>query len=286
MESRFPPEIEQVYRNIETFGDAWGMGSALRNDWARGLNIKTVKEDGDIDILFWVGCAGAFDSRSQQVAVAFSKILKAAGVNFGILGQEEGCCGDYARRTGNEYLFQILAKKNIRTLETNNISKIVTTCPHGYNTLKNEYPRFGGRFEVIHAADFIFDLLDGGKLELTGEFNKTVAWHDPCYLGRHNGIYDAPRKILSLIPKTKIAEAVKSRDRSFCCGAGGGHFWMESSGQRINDIRVDQLLEAEPDAVATGCPYCLIMLEDGLESKEMKGQVPVKDIAEIVAEVL
>ena len=250
------------------------------------MYVKTVQEDANIDILFWVGCAGAFDTRSQQVAAAFSKILKAADVNFGILGTEETCCGDYARRTGNEYLFQVLAKKNIHIFKKYNIKKIVTTCPHGYNTLKNEYPLFGGKFEIVHAAEFILELITSGKLSLTGEMKKTVAWHDPCYLGRHNGIYETPRKILSLIPGLSITEAEKPRDRSFCCGAGGGHFWMESTGSRINDARVEQLLEKKPDAVATGCPYCLIMLEDGLESKEMKGQVPVKDIAEIVAEMV
>jgi Fe-S oxidoreductase len=286
MESRFPPEIEQVYRNIETFGDAWAMGAARRTDWARGLNIRSVKEGAKIDILYWVGCAGAFDTRSQQVAVSFSKILKAAGVSFGILGQEEGCCGDYARRTGNEYLFQVLAKKNIRTLEKYNVEKIVVTCPHGFNTLKNEYPRFGGRFDVIHAADFILELLADGKLELNGEAGQTVAWHDPCYLGRQNGIYEAPRKILSGFVKADIAVTERSKDRSFCCGAGGGHFWMESSGQRINTVRVEQLLESNPDAVVTGCPYCVIMLEDGLESKEMKEKTPVKDIVEVVSERL
>jgi Fe-S oxidoreductase/nitrate reductase gamma subunit len=286
MESRFPPEIEQIYRNIEIFGDAWGMGSALRMDWAMGLNIKTVKEDPDFDILFWVGCAGAFDTRAQQVAVAFSKVITAAGVKFGVLGAEEGCCGDYARRTGNEYLFQLLAQKNIRTLEKYGIQKIVTTCPHGFNTFKNEYPRFGGKFEVVHAADFILELLTQGKLNFPRESNKTISWHDPCYLGRHNGIYQTPRKILSLIPKTVLVEVDKSRDRSFCCGAGGGHFWMASSGQRINDNRVEQFLEKMPETIVTGCPYCLIMLEDGLESKEMKGKILVKDIVEIVAEAL
>jgi Fe-S oxidoreductase len=286
MESRFPSEIEQIYRNIEIYGDAWGMGSALRTDWARGLNIHTVKEDSNIDILYWVGCAGAFDTRSQMVAVAFSKILKAAGMKFGILGEEEECCGDYARRTGNEYLFQMLAQKNIQTFEKYGIRKIVTTCPHGYNTLKNEYARFGGKFEVIHAADFMLDMLVAGELKVTGEFCKTVAWHDPCYLGRHNGIYEAPRKILSQFLKATVADTIKSKDRSFCCGAGGGHFWMESSGRRINDIRVEQLLESYPDILATGCPYCLVMLEDGLESKAMKAKIPVKDIVEMVAEVL
>ncbi len=278
MESSFPPEIEQAYRNMETYGDVWGTGSALRADWTRGFNVKTLREDPDIDILYWVGCAGAFDSRSQQVAISLVKILKAAGINVGILGAEESCCGDYARRTGNEYLFQALAKKNIDTLKKYNIEKILVSCPHGYNTMKNEYPQLGGSFEIIHATEFIYHLLDEGKLSLSKALNKTVAYHDPCYLGRHNGIYEVPRKILSLIQGVTIVESEKNRDKSFCCGAGGGHFWMESSGPRINDMRTDQLLEKSPEMITTACPYCLVMLEDGIESKEMKGQVLSKDI--------
>jgi Fe-S oxidoreductase len=286
MESAFPPEIEQVYRNMETYGNSWGNGPGQRNDWARGLPVKTVQTDADIDILYWVGCAGASESRSQQVAASFIKILQKAGINFGILGTEENCCGDYARRTGNEYLFQILAKKNIETLRKYNIDKIVVACPHGYNTLKNEYPQLGGNFEVIHASEFILGLIDTGKLPLSKELDKTIAYHDPCYLGRHNGIYETPREILSLIPGAAIVEPEKHKDTSFCCGAGGGHYWMESSGQRMNDVRTAQLLEKSPDMITTGCPYCLVMLEDGLESKELKGQVLVKDIIEVVSEMI
>ena len=283
MESNFPPEIEHVYRNLEIYGDSWGMGSALRSDWARGLSIKNIQEDNEIDLLFWVGCSNSFDSRSQQVAVSFVKILQKAGINFGILGAEENCCGDYARRTGNEYLFQVLAKKNIETLKKYGITEIVTTCPHGYNTLKNEYPQFGGTFKVVHSTEYVQQLLEEGKLSPEKELNKTVSYHDPCYLGRHNGIYESPRKILSSIPGIAIVEPEKNRDKSFCCGAGGGHFWMESTGLRMGDARTDQILENTPELIATGCPYCLIMLEDGIESKEMKGQVAVMDIVEIVA---
>ncbi len=286
MESKFPREIEQAYRKMEIYGDIWGMGAALRNDWAKGLNLKTVQADADIDVLYWVGCAGAFDSRSQQVSVSFVKLLQKAGVNFGILGKEENCCGDYARRTGNEYLFEILAKKNIETFHKYDIKKIVATCPHGYNTLKNEYSRLGGKFEVIHATEYIFQLLDENKLSLNKELNKAITYHDPCYLGRHNGIYEIPRKIISLIPGAKMVEPEKNKDKSFCCGAGGGHFWMESSGQRINELRTDQILEKKPEIITTACPYCLIMLEDGIASKEMKGQVLVKDIVEIVSEMI
>ncbi len=286
MESNFPPEIEQAYRNMETYGDSWGMGAALRTDWARGLNVNTVQSNPDIDVLYWVGCAGAFDARSQQVSAAFVSILNAAEVNYGILGAEETCCGDYARRTGNEYLFQDLAGKNIATLDKYRVKKIVTTCPHGYNTLKNEYPQLGGTYEVVHAAEFVLGLIDDGKLTLSRPLDKTVAYHDPCYLGRHNDIYGAPRQVLASIPGATLVETDRCRDRSFCCGAGGGHYWMASTGQRINDVRTEQLLETGAGVIATGCPYCLIMLEDGIESKEMKGQVLAKDIIEVVAERL
>ena len=286
MDSAFPPEIEQIYRNMEIYGDAWGTGPALRADWARGLSVKTAQSTGNIDVLYWVGCAGSFDSRSQQVAVSFIKILQKAGVNYATLGLEEHCCGDYARRTGNEYIFQVLAKKNIEILHKYDISKIVVACPHGYNTIKNEYPGLGGHFEVVHATEFILGLINGGRLPLFKELKKIIAYHDPCYLGRHNGIYEIPRKIISSIPGASIVEAERHKDKSFCCGAGGGHFWMKSSGTRINDVRTAQLLEKSPEMLTTGCPYCLIMLDDGIESREMKGQVLVKDIIEVVADLI
>lgn len=286
MESIFPPEIEPVYRNMETYGNTWGAGPVLRNDWARGLKIKTVQTDSDPDILYWVGCAGSFDGRSQQVAISMVKILQKAGIHFATLGPEEKCCGDYARRTGNEYLFQTLARENIETLHRHKIEKILVACPHGYNTLKNEYPLLGGKFEVVHAVEFIFQLIEAGQLTLSRELNKSLVYHDPCYLGRHNGLYDLPRRVLSSIRSTTLIEADKSKDKSFCCGAGGGHFWMESSGQRINNIRTEQLLAKSPEMIATGCPYCLIMLEDGLESKGLKEKLPVKDVIEIVAEMI
>jgi Fe-S oxidoreductase len=220
------------------------------------------------------------------VATSFIKILQKSNINYAILGLEEHCCGDYARRTGNEYLFQVLAKKNIEVLHKYDIRKIVVSCPHGYNTLKNEYPQLGGHFEVVHAMEFILELIDEGRLPLLKELKKTIAYHDPCYLGRHNGLYEIPRKIISSIPGALLVEAEKHRDKSFCCGAGGGHFWMKSSGTRINDVRTAQLLEKSPQMLATGCPYCLIMLSDGIESKELKSQVPVKDIIEVVADLI
>jgi len=284
MESSFPPEIEQAYRNMESYGDSWGRGPALRTDWSRGLQVDTVQSNPDIDILYWVGCAGAFDSRGRQVAAAFVNILRSAGVSFGILGPEENCCGDYARRTGNEYLFQVLAGRNIETLQKYGIDEIVTTCPHGYNTLRNEYPQLGGEFTVVHSSEFILNLMESGKLTPSRPLEETVGYHDPCYLGRHNGIYEAPRRILASVPGITLAEPQKTGDASFCCGAGGGHYWMVSSGQRMNDVRTEQLVETSAGLIATGCPYCLIMLEDGIESKEMKGQVLVRDIIEVVSD--
>jgi len=286
MESAFPAEIQPVYRNMEIYGNTWGAGAALRNNWATDLNIKILQEERDVDLLYWVGCAGAFDGRAQQVAVAFVNILQAAGINFGVLGSEENCCGDYARRTGNEYLFQMLAKKNIEVMAKYGIQKIVTACPHGFNTLKNEYPQLGGHYEVLHATELIHDLVESGRLPLSKHLPKTITYHDPCYLGRHNDIYDIPRKTLFAVPGVKLIDPEKCRDRSFCCGAGGGHYWMTSSGKRMNDVRTGQLIEASPEIITTSCPYCLIMLEDGIESKEMKGQIPVKDIIEVISEAI
>ncbi|MGB9499193.1 MAG: (Fe-S)-binding protein [Dissulfuribacterales bacterium] len=287
MESKIPTEIEQAFRNMETYADPWGKGLALRNDWARELAVNTITdEDADMDILYWVGCAGAYDERYKEVAVSFIKILQASEVNFKILGKQERCCGDFARRTGNEYLFQKLAKKNIEILKKYKVKKIVATCPHCYNTLKNEYPQLGGNFEVFHASEFLMELIKEGRLKFSKKFDKTVSYHDPCYLGRHNGIYDIPREILRHIPKIQIKEMEQSRDKSFCCGAGGGHFWMEEQGTRMNEKRMEHIIEVKPDIISTACPYCLIMLEDGIEVKEIGEWIKAKDLIEIVAEAI
>lgn len=283
MESRFPPEIDKVFRNMEIYEDVWGMGLAQRTDWAWELNMKIIQENGDVDLIYWVGCAGAFDERNKEVAASLVRVLQAAGVNFGILGKEERCCGDFARRTGNEYLFQVLARKNIEVLEKYKVKKILTSCPHCYNTLKNEYPQLGGKFEVIHHSEFIMKLIKEGKLELPKELDQTIAYHDACYLGRHNGIYEAPRGILRHLPKVKTVEFERSRDKGFCCGAGGGHMWIDEYGdRRINELRVDELIDIKPDIVATACPYCLIMLDDGIKVKEVGEALKALDLAEIV----
>jgi Fe-S oxidoreductase len=231
-----------------------------------------------------VGCAGSFDDRSKRVATAFVRLLQRAGVKFGILGQEEGCCGDSARRSGNEYLFQIMAQQNIEVFNSYQVKNIVTTCPHGYNTLKNEYPQFGGRYEVKHHTEFIAELLAGGRLPLGAEpLDLTVVYHDSCYLGRYNELYDAPREVLTRLPATVLKEMERNRDRGFCCGAGGARMWMEEHhGRRINEMRTEQALEVEPSLICSACPFCLTMLEDGIKAKDMETPTPVLDIAEIV----
>ncbi|MCK4764038.1 MAG: (Fe-S)-binding protein [Candidatus Aminicenantes bacterium] len=293
MESNFPPELNQFYKSMETNSNPWNFGSSTRADWAEGLDIKVLSKDADVDILYWVGCAGSFDERSKKVSTAFVKILKAAGVNFGILGLEEGCCGDQARRLGNEFLFQTLAQQNIETLKNYKVKKIVTACPHGYHTLKNEYPEYAKmlgiedfNIEVVHHSELIAQLIEQGKIKVSKELKTSVTYHDPCYLGRHNKLFDAPRSVLkSAGVQTK--EMKNSRYHSFCCGAGGGLMWTEEHlGDRINHIRTDNVLETGAETVCTSCPFCMTMLEDGIKDKEKDEVCKVKDIAEIVADCL
>ena len=287
MESRFPQEVVATFKNMETNSNPWGIGWAARADWIEGLEVKTMSEGGQVDILFYVGCAGSFDERYKQVAIAFVKILKAAGVNFAILGTEEKCCGDSARRIGNEYLFQMMAMENIENMKRYGVKRIVTLCPHCFNTLKNEYPQFEGHFDVVHSSEFLTGLLGKGQLRLAQEIDKTVAYHDSCYLGRYNDIYNAPRKILSMIPGTKGIELERCKSNSFCCGAGGGRMWMEETiGQRINEIRTDEILKKKPDIISTACPYCLTMFEDGIKAKDAEEKLVVKDLIELVAQSL
>ncbi len=257
-----------------------------RTDWADGLEVKVLSEDSAIDILYWVGCTAALEDRNVAVSRATARILKAAGINFGILGDEEICCGDPARRMGNEYLFQTMCQNNIEVLKSYNVKKIVTSCPHCFNTLTHEYPQFGGSFEVVHHTKLIVDLIRGGKLKL-GQLNgKRIAYHDSCYLGRYNDIYQEPREILKAISGTNI-ELALSGTRSFCCGGGGGHMWMEEEAdKRVNVRRVEQVMQAKVDVVATACPYCLTMFEDGLKTKEIEESVKAFDLSELVAQVL
>ncbi|MDY7031837.1 MAG: (Fe-S)-binding protein [Thermodesulfobacteriota bacterium] len=287
MESNFPQEVQAVFRNMENNSNPWGIGWATRADWAKDLGVKIMSEDSNVDILYWVGCAGSFDDRNKKISTSLVNIFNKAGVNFGILGVEEKCCGDSARRIGNEYLFQMLAMENIETLKGYNVKKIVTQCPHGYNTLKNEYPQFGGDFEVLHHTEFILDLIEKGKLKLTQSVNKTISYHDSCYLGRYNNLYNAPRKILKSIPGVKLVEMERNRAKSFCCGAGGGRMWMEEHlGKRINEMRLDNALSAHPDLISTACPFCLTMFEDAIKEKDLQETMTGKDIIELVEQAM
>ena len=287
MESRFPPEVQLVFRNMENNSNPWGVGLGLRADWAKGLDVKTMAEESDIDFLFWVGCAGSFDDRNKKVATSLAKILKSAGVKFSILGTEEGCCGDSARRIGNEYLYQTLVQANIEVLKNYGVKKIVTICPHCFNTLKNEYPQFGGKYEVLHYTQFLVELLGQGKLKLTKPVEKVITYHDSCYLGRANEVYEEPRQILRAIPGLKMVEMERNRIRSFCCGAGGGRMWMEEKlGSRINQERTDQALKTQAQMVGTACPYCLTMLGDGIKEKGLEETLTAVDLAELVEQSL
>ncbi len=284
MLSQFPKEVQLVLKNLTNNFNPWGIGFSSRGDWANGLDVKTFSGEDDSEILYFVGCAGAFDDRYKKVAQSFVKILNAAGIKFGILGAEEKCCGDSARRIGEEYLFQTLAQENIATFQQHNVKKIVTTCPHGYNTLKNEYPQFNGNFEVIHAVELIADLLKQGKIVLKKDFQQSIVLHDSCYLGRYNNIYEQPREIIQNISGAKLLEMERNRDKSFCCGAGGGRMWFEETiGTRINNLRVEQALETKPNAVGVSCPFCLTMFEDGIKDKGVQDSVKTYDLIELVA---
>jgi Fe-S oxidoreductase len=288
MEGAAPAEAQHAMTNIERAGNPWGEPRESRGDWAQGLEIPTFADKPDAEYLYFVGCAASYDRRNQRVARALASILKAAGVSFAILGAAETCNGDPARRMGNEYLFQLQAQQNIETLKAAAVKKVITSCPHCFNTIANEYPQLGGNYEVVHALPLVKRLLDEKKITMTGDAAaEIVAYHDPCYLGRHNGIYDAPRDVLDAVPGVTRAEiAPHNRERGFCCGAGGGRMWMEEKmGQRVNHRRVDQLLATKSGAtkVASGCPYCLIMLEEGVGAKGVQESIKPVDVLELVA---
>ncbi len=288
-ESKFPAELQGAFSNMENNSNPWGRGAHTRADWAEGLGVKTLAEDPNVDVLYWVGCAGAFDDRSTKTAKAFVQIMQKAGVNFGILGTEEGCSGDSARRGGNEYLYQMLAQTNVDTMNGYNVQKIVATCPHCFNTLKNEYPQFGGNFEVKHHSEFIQELISKGKIDVSAnaeDLEKTVTYHDPCYLGRYNDKYEEPRDLVK-VTGSSLEEASDHHSKSLCCGAGGAQMWMEEqNNDRVNFKRTAQLLETGASTIAVGCPFCMTMITDGVKNAERIDTVKVKDIAEIVAERL
>ncbi len=285
MRGEFPAEAQATLRNIENNGNPWGIGFDERAHWAQGLGVSTLVEKPEVDVVYWVGCAGSFDDRNKKVSTAVVKILQEAGIDFAILGPEETCTGDPARRIGNEYLFQTLAKQNIDTLGRYKFNTVLAQCPHCFNTLKNEYPQFGGNFEVVHHADFIQGLIEQGKIKPKNNLNETLTYHDSCYLGRYNNIYDSPRKVIQSIPGVSYQDVEKSRNTGRCCGAGGGRMWMEEHiGDRVNHQRLQDLQEAKPQTIAAACPFCMTMITDAARDKAV--DVQTKDIAELIADSL
>lgn len=287
MESNFPNELNPVLRNMETQSNPYMMGNDARADWAEDLGIKVLSKDKDVEYLYFVGCTASFDDRNKKVAVAFAEIMKKAGVNFGILGTEEKCCGEPLRRIGNEYVGQMMITENIDTFKKYGVKKIVTACPHCYNTLKNEYPDFEGEFQVIHHTELLSNLVKQGRLKPSKRLPSLVTYHDSCYLGRHNDIFDQPREVLERVTSSKPKEMKDNKYSGFCCGAGGGRMWMEENiGSRINEKRIDHALETGADTIASACPFCLIMLGDGIKAKDMDEKLQIKDVAEVFASSL
>lgn len=289
MESDFPTELGQAYRNLENSSNPWGMGQHSRAEWAADLDVKVVGESGsfDAEYLYWVGCAGSFDDRNRRVARSTAVLLKYAGVDFAILGPTELCTGDPARRSGNEYLFQMLASQNIETLNGMGVQKIIVHCPHCFNVLKNEYPQLGGRYEVIHHSQLLQLLIDEGRLKVGDALSgKRIVFHDSCYLGRHNDIYEEPRRVVGSLKGVQLLEMSRNRTRSFCCGAGGARMWMEERlGKKVNVERADEALSTGADVIAVACPFCLIMLDDGVKERRRE-DVRVGDISMVLAESL
>jgi Fe-S oxidoreductase/nitrate reductase gamma subunit len=292
MESNFPTELGGAYMNMENQGNPWGMSNASRGDWSKKVEGIDIVEPGDAfdhEYLYWVGCAGSFDDKNQKVSEAMAKLMRRAGLDFAILGANEMCTGDPARRSGNEYIYQMLAMQNIETLNTMGVKKIVTQCPHCFNTLGNEYPQLDGHYEVIHHTQLLENLVAEGKLDLSrARLDERIVYHDSCYLGRHNDIYMSPRKVIGSLAGVEIVEAPRNGTKGMCCGAGGARMWMEESlGTKVNDERSRELVATGADRIATACPFCYVMMDDGVKAASTEDDgIKVADIAMHVLEAI
>jgi Fe-S oxidoreductase/nitrate reductase gamma subunit len=286
-EERVPQEVARMLRGIENNQNPWGIGSDKRMDWAKGLDVPTMEQKGGAEYLAWIGCAGCYDDRGRKISRAWVQLLQRAGVDFAVLGPEEGCTGDAARRAGNEYLFQTMAQANVELFQQYKVKRILTTCPHCFHSFKNEYPQFGGSYEVWHHSEFLQKLIKEGRLEAPRSHgDKSVTYHDPCYLGRWNSIYEEPRLLLSATTGSRPIEMGRNGYKSFCCGAGGAHMWMEEDGERVNLNRTKEAVATGAKTIATACPFCNVMVTDGVKALDKEDEIEVKDLAELLLEAL
>ncbi len=289
-QSKMPESAQLMLRNMQQRGHPWAgvQSMRLRGDWTGEMDVKVLADGDSVETLFWVGCTGALVERNVKATLSMTRILQSAGVAFAVLGDAETCCGDPARRAGYEFQFQMMAEQNIEMFKSYNVKEIITTCPHCYNTMKHEYPKYGGDFKVIHYTELLDDLIRKGKLRLTKEFRSTLTYHDPCYLGRYNNVYTEPRRVLQSIPGTTIKEMERSRDTGFCCGGGGGLMWIEEQPgtTKISHMRIEDVIKTRADTVVAACPYCLQMFEDAIDHKNMKDSLKAKDLVEVVEEAM
>jgi Fe-S oxidoreductase len=282
-ESRMPAELARTFQNLEKNSNPWGIAAEKRMEWAEGLDVPTIETNANPEYLLFVGCAGAFDDRIKKTMRALVEVLHTAGVSFAVLGEAEQCVGDPARRAGNEYLFQTQAEMNVTAINDAKIRKVIASCPHCFHTIKNEYPQFGGKYEVIHHSQLLAHLLAEKKLTIESPIAQKLTYHDSCYLGRWNGEYDAPRAIGKAASKEYV-EMTRSKEHGFCCGGGGGRMWMEEKiGTRVNNNRTDEILATGAEVAAVACPFCTIMITDGVKARNMEEQVQVLDVAEVIA---
>jgi Fe-S oxidoreductase len=290
VESKMPGELARTFQNLEKSSNPWGIAAEKRMEWAEGLEVPTVETNPNPEYLLFVGCAGAFDDRIKKTMRALVEVLHAAKVSFAVLGEAEQCVGDAARRAGNEYLFQMQAEANVQAINDAGIRKVIASCPHCFHTIKNEYPQFGGKYKVVHHSQLIAHLIAEGKLKPEQPVAKSFTYHDSCYLGRWNNEYDAPREILEAVAKTdsgKVVEMERSKQYGFCCGGGGGRMWMEEHiGTRVNNNRADEVLATGAEVAAVACPFCTIMITDGVKARNAEEKVQILDVAEVIAKSL